>query len=331
MAVIVIPEAMPRAGSGRFQRPSPVLERFSIRIEPTRKSASRLSSCYPFAQSAWSANCGFAAVAPTLGVDGNADFQVVRVPVRGPESGRCLSCPLPCVPPCGQRSDLDFVTAMTAFPPGITLEGATPKRGGKVVDFGVHHLPSPVAHQRQKSGGRSLHFIPLPCSATTRRARRGRTRPAPHYALPQRTRAIRANPCPMRIPGHNLDHNGEGGAPSESGALGLLKGRATTCATSMRHPPFCKVATHATGCKTRRAKVTGQIGHCFSTDPIRNRSLSTDGEPAPMRESSEWITTKTERAGESKRELRSPKMSGYGHLWPDRQVLQISGRNRISV
>ena len=30
----------------------------------------------------------------------------------------------------------------------------------------------------------------------------------------------------MRIPGHNLDHNGEDFA-SESGALGWLKGRAT--------------------------------------------------------------------------------------------------------
>ena len=33
--------------------------------------------------------------------------------------------------------------------------------------------------------------------------------PALHGALPHRIRAIRANPRPMRIPGHNLDHNGE--------------------------------------------------------------------------------------------------------------------------
>ena len=33
---------------------------------------------------------------------------------------------------------------------------------------------------------------------------------APHGALPYRIWAICANPCPMRIPGHNLDHDGEG-------------------------------------------------------------------------------------------------------------------------
>ena len=42
-----------------------------------------------------------------------------------------------------------------------------------------------------------------PCEAGTRK-------PVPHYALPQRIRGIRANPLPMRIPGHSLDHNGEG-------------------------------------------------------------------------------------------------------------------------
>ncbi len=69
--------------------------------------------------------------------------------------------------------------------------------------------PCPVAHQRQKPGGRSLHFLPLLCDATTYHARRGSAAPAPHYALPQRTRGIRANPLPMRVSGHNLDHDGE--------------------------------------------------------------------------------------------------------------------------
>ena len=73
-----------------------------------------------------------------------------------------------------------------AFPPGITVVRATPKNGGKMVNFGVHHLPAPVAHQRLKSGGRSHHFLPLRCGATTRHARRGRAGPAPHGALPQR-------------------------------------------------------------------------------------------------------------------------------------------------
>ena len=120
------------------------------------------------------------------------DGAVGRVPGREPETGRCLSWPLSFVPPCGQCSDLGFVTVMTAFPPGITVEG------------------TPVAHQRQKTRGRSLHF--LPSRAAPRRAVQGggHAMPAPHGALPQKRRAIRANPRPMRIPGHNLDHDGEG-------------------------------------------------------------------------------------------------------------------------
>ena len=94
-----------------------------------------------------------------------------------------------------------------AFPPGITVVRATPENGGEMVNFGVHHLPAPVAHQRRKNGGRSLHFLP-------RQARRtGRRRDTPGTAPPrvsQPTRGIRANPRPMRIPGHSLDHNGEG-------------------------------------------------------------------------------------------------------------------------
>ena len=69
---------------------------------------------------------------------------------------------------------------------------------------------SPVPQQRPKPGGRSLHHLLLPCGATTRRARRGRAGPTPHRALPQRTRGIRANPRPMRVSKHNLDHDGEG-------------------------------------------------------------------------------------------------------------------------
>jgi len=94
-----------------------------------------------------------------------------------------------------------------AFPPGITVEGATPETGGEMVNFGVHHLPCPVAHQRQKSGGRSLHFLPLQVRRT------GRRRDTPGTAPPrlsQPTLGIRANTRPMRDFGHSLDHNGEG-------------------------------------------------------------------------------------------------------------------------
>ncbi len=50
---------------------------------------------------------------------------------------------------------------LEAFPQGITVEGATPKRGGEVVDFGVHHLPLPGAAPAVKKGG-SLPPLPPP-------------------------------------------------------------------------------------------------------------------------------------------------------------------------
>ena len=82
-----------------------------------------------------------------------------------------------------------------------------------MVNVGVHHYLLPVAHQRQKTVAlTTISPSPSPCGATTRRARRGHAMPVPHGALPQRTRAIRANPRPMQIPGHSLDHSGEGSA-----------------------------------------------------------------------------------------------------------------------
>ena len=72
-----------------------------------------------------------------------------------------------------------------------------------------HFTPSDGA-SAPKKGGRSLHQLPLPCGAPTRRVRRRTRSAAPYCALPRRTRGIRANPRPMRIPGHSLHHNGEG-------------------------------------------------------------------------------------------------------------------------
>ena len=96
-----------------------------------------------------------------------------------------------------------------AFPPGITVEGATPAGEGRCWILACTTSPSPVAYQRQKIGGRSHHHLPL--RAAPRRALRGggHTMPQTRGALRPRTRAIRANPLPMRIPGLNLDHNGE--------------------------------------------------------------------------------------------------------------------------
>ena len=108
-----------------------------------------------------------------------------------------------------RRSDLTSA-AFDGLPARDPCGGSDPPEGrGKWWAEGWTTYPCPVPHQRQKTGGRSLHFLPLLCGATPRRARRGQLKPAPHYALPQRIRGIRANSLPMRIPGHSLDHNGE--------------------------------------------------------------------------------------------------------------------------
>ena len=63
-----------------------------------------------------------------------------------------------------------------------------------------------------KIGGSLPPLPPPPVRRHDARVRRGRASPVPHYALPQRTRGIRANPLPMRVSGHNLDHNSDGSA-----------------------------------------------------------------------------------------------------------------------
>ena len=98
---------------------------------------------------------------------------------------------------------------LEAFPPGITVEGATPKTRGGRVARGLATFPPARGAPAAKMRGSLPPLPPLLCGATTRRARRGRAVPAPHYPLPQRTRGIRANPLPMRLSGHNLDHTGE--------------------------------------------------------------------------------------------------------------------------
>ena len=98
-----------------------------------------------------------------------------------------------------------------AFPPGITVEGATPEGGGEVVDFGVHHLPLPGAAPAAKNPG-SLPPLPPPpvrrhdaaCEGVDTRCRR----PTGLYptgfgeSVPTRVQC--------GFPGHSLDHDGEG-------------------------------------------------------------------------------------------------------------------------
>ena len=69
------------------------------------------------------------------------------------------------------------------------------------------HLLPPGGALAPKKGGRSPHFLP----PQARRTGRGGDTPA--AALPRLAQpawGIRANPRPMRVSGHSLDHNGEG-------------------------------------------------------------------------------------------------------------------------
>ena len=105
-----------------------------------------------------------------------------------------------------------------------------------MVNFGVHHLPAPVAHQRQKSGGRSHHFLPLPvrrhdapCEGDTRGVASLRfiAADAGNPCQTASNKAFRARPRPQQRE-----------KPSEREALWWSKACATWCATSVSHPLF---------------------------------------------------------------------------------------------
>ena len=121
------------------------------------------------------------------------------------------------------------VFSISAFPQG-SLWRERPPRGECLPCATVcAGKRSPVPHQRSKRGGRSLHFLPLPCGAPTRRARRGHAGAAPYGALPQRTRGIRANSRP------NADSRAQPG-PQRRGLRPLI---VQICNCQIRAPPAC--------------------------------------------------------------------------------------------
>ena len=79
-----------------------------------------------------------------------------------------------------------------------------------MVNFGVHHLPLPGGAPAPKIGGSLLPLPPPPVRRHDAPCETGTRGGAPHGALPQRNWGIRANPRPMRVSRHSLDHNGEG-------------------------------------------------------------------------------------------------------------------------
>ncbi len=117
------------------------------------------------------------------------------------------------------------------------MDGATRKRGAERWPEAWPPFHPLVAHQRRKTRGRSLHFLPLRCGATTRRVRRGRAGPA---LCPGGLGESVPTRFQCGFPGTSWTTTARA-SPSERGALGLLKGRATSCATCARHPPLERV------------------------------------------------------------------------------------------
>ena len=157
------------------------------------------------------------------------------------------------------------------------------------MDFGVHHLPLPGGAPAPKIGG-SLPPLPpppvwrhdAPCEGVDTRCRR----PTGLYPIgfgqsvqPASNAGFRAQPGPQR----------RGAAPSESGALGLLKGRATSCATYVRHPPFVSgppIRRHVLDPRRRKSSIISrplEAAMAFDAGPITSAPLTSVAEaPQPL-------------------------------------------------
>ena len=91
-------------------------------------------------------------------------------------------------------------------PQGSLWRERPPKRGGEVVDFGVHHLPLPGAAPAAKNRGSLPPPSSPPCDAP---GEAGTREAQPRFALLQPTRGIRANPPPIRLSRQGPDHSSE--------------------------------------------------------------------------------------------------------------------------
>ena len=120
------------------------------------------------------------------------------------------------------------------------MEGATPAGEGRWCD----HSGAPPPPARCRTSGKKQGVAPStssPSRAAPRSAVRGggHAMRAPHGALPHRMWQSVPTHVQCGFPGTTWTTTGRA-SPSESGALGLLKGRATSCATYVRHPPFVR-------------------------------------------------------------------------------------------
>ena len=128
-----------------------------------------------------------------------------------------------------------------AFPPGITVEGATPNRGE-----GGEFWRAPPTPARWRTSAKNRGVAPStssPSCAAPRRAVRGGHARGRHRTTLYRRALQESVPTRAQCGFSGTARTTTARAtPSESGALGLLKGRATTCATYVRHPTFVAVS-----------------------------------------------------------------------------------------
>ena len=166
-----------------------------------------------------------------------------------------------------------------AFPPGITVEGATPRNGEGCGGF--WRAPPPPARWRTSAKNRgvapSTSSPPVwrhdaPCEGVDTRCRR-RTGLYPiGFGQSVSTRVQ------CGFPGTAWTTTARA-SPSESGALGLLKGRATSCATYVRHPPFVSgppIRRHVLDPRRRKSSIIPRPFEAgFSCSPCTIFSMTT--------------------------------------------------------
>ena len=134
---------------------------------------------------------------------------------------------------CGRCGRPGFLIGSIAFPPGISVVRATPKRGRQRVARPLSTFALPRGAPAPKKRGSLSPPAALPCGAPLRRAGRGTREAKPRIAVSQRTREIRVVRRPVRRFGKVSRPQRRGAPPSERKALWL----SDSCHPLMSPPP----------------------------------------------------------------------------------------------
>ena len=153
-------------------------------------------------------------------------------PIASGRAGFCVRCPSALL-----SSNCGFFVGLIVFPQGsLWRERPPPGRG----DGGIWRAPSPPARWRTSAEKMGVALTTISSSrAASRRTARGEENATRHRTARYRSGFGQSAPTLVQcgFPGTAWTTTARA-LPSERGALGWLKGRATTCATSVDHPPF---------------------------------------------------------------------------------------------